>query len=178
MIKRGVKLPQLSVHDATLQYIAAMQSSDHSTFTSLPTIRNHVLPIDRLIGQVVSDRLMLAGYHLQAGDGLLIKGNYRTAISRHYYAMYHAARAITFAVNNGDDFQQHRVLPAHLPQNLTDRQALSAELTSARLLRNEADYDLYPVNDEEWVSEARSLAGTASKFCEACENFALSEGYV
>ncbi|PQZ87145.1 hypothetical protein CQ016_09350 [Arthrobacter sp. MYb222] len=155
-----------------------MKSSDHSVFTSLRTIRSHVLPIDQLISQVVSDRLMLAGYHLQAGDGLLINGNYRTAISRHYYAMYHAARAITFAANKGDDYQRHMDLPAHLPQELIDRQTLSAELTSARLLRNEADYDLYPVNDGDWVSEARSLAGAASKFCEACENFALSEGYV
>lgn len=171
-------MPQLSANDAMLQYIAGMRTNHYSQISSLPLIRQQPVPIDSLIKQVVSDRLSLSGYHLIAADSLLLAQSFRTTISRFYYAMYHAARAITFADNKGDDYERHQVLPNHLPIALPNRQYLVSNLNTARLLRNEADYDLYPVKDDDWKNEARTLAGVASKFCEACEEFALDQGYV
>ncbi|MFI0999990.1 HEPN domain-containing protein [Streptomyces galbus] len=128
--------------------------------------------------QVVVDRLLLAGEHLRAGDKLLFDAQYRSAISRHYYAMYHAARAIVFAENRGDDYERHNVLPRNLPPGLPDSATRESELTDARLLRNQADYDAYPLNETEWEDDARTLAVTAANFLQACESFASTNGYI
>lgn len=172
-------LPHLTPSETFLQYFAALNATGLSAFSSLPTARrSSAAPTDQLVSQVVSDRLNLAGLHLKVGDQLLTIGKYRTSITRHYYAMYHGARAIAYADFMGDDHQSHRDLPNHLPSRLPNQSALSSELSSARLLRNEADYDLYPVGDDKWESEARRLAVTASSFCSACEAYALQEGII
>jgi uncharacterized protein (UPF0332 family) len=79
----------------------------------------------------------------------------RNAISRAYYAMYHAIRALVFLHEAGDDFQEHSELPHHLPGNFPNRQLWENKLKNARLERNKADYDPYP-------REERSTAKTAS----------------
>ncbi|WP_330467515.1 hypothetical protein [Micromonospora zamorensis] len=127
---------------------------------------------------VVSDRLKLAGEHLRAGDSLGLSNHFRSAISRHYYAMYHAARAIVFAEEKGDDHERHSVLPRHLPSTLSDARLWEVRLTDARLLRNQADYDPYPAGPKEWATDSRILAVTAAQFLAACENFALTNGHV
>jgi hypothetical protein len=53
-----------------------------------------------------------------------------------------------------------------------------AELTDARLLRNQADYDCYPVGHASWEMDARALAATAAAFLVAFEDFALTNGHV
>ncbi|MEU5609477.1 HEPN domain-containing protein [Streptomyces sparsogenes] len=128
--------------------------------------------------QVVVDRLLLAGEHLRAGDHLLFSTQYRSSISRHYYAMYHAARAVVFAANRGDDYERHNVLPRNLPTALQDSAVRESELTNARLLRNQADYDVYPLNESEWEGDARALSVTAANFLQACESFASTNGYI
>jgi len=92
--------------------------------------------------------------------------------------MYHGARAVTFAVVQGDDYERHSVLPRNLPGTLDDPSRREAELTSARLLRNQADYDPYPSSHPDWEAEARALAATAADFLQACEVFATTNGYV
>jgi hypothetical protein len=92
--------------------------------------------------------------------------------------MYHAARSIVYADFRGDDHERHNVLPRHLPTRLPGKLTREQQLTDARLLRNEADYDVYPFNVSEWESDARRLAITATEFVKACEDFALTEGYV
>ncbi|MFG2538719.1 HEPN domain-containing protein [Streptomyces sp. NPDC048511] len=128
--------------------------------------------------QVVADRLLLAGEKLRAGDHLLIGGEHRSAISRHYYAMYQAARAIVFAETGGDDYERHNILPRNLPPSLEDSAKREAELTNARLLRNQADYDVYPLSDSDWETDARSLASTAANFVQICETFASTNGHI
>ncbi|WP_425319644.1 HEPN domain-containing protein [Actinoplanes philippinensis] len=108
---------------------------------------------------VVSDRLKLAGEHLQAGDSMVLAGHFRSAISRHYYAMYHSARAIVYAEEKGDDFERHSELPRHLPATLPDAPQWESRLTDARLLRNQADYDPYPSGAVEWEPDARQGLG-------------------
>jgi uncharacterized protein (UPF0332 family) len=135
-------------------------------------------PVSQLIQQATSDRLLLAGEHLRAGDQLIFSNQYRAAISRHYYAMYHAARSIVYADFRGDDHERHNVLPRHLPTKLPGLGTREQQLTDARLLRNEADYDIYPFSMAEWEPDARQLAIAATEFVKACEDFALAEGYV
>jgi hypothetical protein len=92
--------------------------------------------------------------------------------------MYHAARSIVYADFRGDDHERHNVLARHLPVKLPDLAMREQQLTDARFLRNEADYDVYPFSMAEWESDARQLAITATEFVKACEDFALIEGYV
>src|SRR6185312_15237611 len=89
-----------------------------ASLASLPAAGRYPMPIPDLIRQAASDRLTLAGDHLRRGDNALLNAEFRFAISRHYYAMYHAARAIVFAANRGDDYERHAELPRHLPNNM------------------------------------------------------------
>lgn len=136
------------------------------------------LPISDMIRQAVSDRLSLAAEHLRHGDDLLLAGAFRASVGRHYYAMYHAARAIVFGVHQGDDFEKHSVLPRNLPANLANAAQLEADLTAARLARNQADYDPYPTSDADWQQDARALGPKAASFVSDCELFALSRSLI
>jgi uncharacterized protein (UPF0332 family) len=168
-------LPQLTTTDSFLLFMATLKKVDIS---DLPTGRRYPLPLTQMVSQIVSDRLSLAGSQLATGDKLVFDLQYRASISRHYYAMYHAARAITFAFHGGDDHQAHSTLPRNLPSSLADVGKREIELTDARLLRNLADYDPYPTQQSEWQSDARSLSVIASEFCQACDDFALQNGYI
>lgn len=168
-------MPHLTTADSFLLFIATLKKVDIS---NMPSGQRYPLPLTEMVGQVVSDRLALAGTQLVTGDKLVFDLQYRASISRHYYAMYHAARAITFAFHVGDDYQAHRILPRNLPSTLTDVAKREVQLTDARLLRNLADYDPYPTSQSDWESDARQLSVVASEFCQACEDFALQNGYI
>jgi uncharacterized protein (UPF0332 family) len=135
-------------------------------------------PIIQLIQQATSDRLALASEHLRAGDQLILAFQFRSAISRYYYAMYHAARSVVYAETRGDDYEKHHVVVRHLPTQMPNRAKREQQLTNARFLRNEADYDVYPFSILEWADDARTLSIAASDFVQACEEFALTKGYV
>lgn len=167
-------MPAITLAEQMLRTVSTCRAAQLAVF---PNNQRHPLPMPQLIQQATSDRLSLAGTHLATADGLLLAMQFRSAISRHYYAMYHAARAITFAVNQGDDHEQHRVLPSQLPARLPNQGVRSTELTDARLLRNEADYDIYPMSESDWELDARALAPIAANFVQECEAFALN-GYV
>ncbi|WP_084421398.1 HEPN domain-containing protein [Rhodococcus gordoniae] len=165
----------------TEQLLLSIALSNAAKIRALPTQLGKNFDSSRLISQVISDRLELAGYHLRIGDRFFQDGEYRTSISRHYYAMYHAARAIAFATHKGDDFQQHSILPKNLPTKLPPSNSSGpwqTELTRARLIRNQADYDLYPVSIKDWEGDARDMAAIAPLFVAACSDFALNEGLI
>ncbi|MFF5424991.1 MULTISPECIES: HEPN domain-containing protein [unclassified Streptomyces] len=168
-------MPVVTPADLVLLHISTSSSAALSAF---PVGGRYPFPVAQLIQQAVTDRLLLAGEHLRSGDHLLFAGQYRSAISRHYYAMYHAARAIVFAEKRGDDFERHHILPRNLPTNLPDKSVREVELTNARLLRNQADYDAYPVSESEWAGDARALSVAAANFMQACQDFASTNGYV
>jgi uncharacterized protein (UPF0332 family) len=169
-------MPVVTPADLLLLHIATSKSA---AISAIPQGGGRYrFPLAQLKQQVVMDRLLLAGEHLRSGDHLLFSTRYRSAISRHYYAMYHAARAIVFAENGGDDYERHNILPRNLPPSLPDSTTRESELTDARLLRNQADYDAYPLNETEWESDARALAVTAANFLQECESFASTNGYI
>src|ERR1044071_3277498 len=138
-------MPQVSL---TEQLLLTISTSKTAALAAYPTSgAKYPLPLATLVRQATSDRLQLAGAHLRAGDNLLFAANYRSAISRYYYAMYHAARAITYAAHQGDDHERHSILPRNLPANWNTAPSREIELTDARFLRNQADYDCYPIGD-------------------------------
>ena len=172
---REDQLPTTSLTDGVL---LAISSSKISELQALRAAGRNPFPIAQMVSQAVSDRLTLAGLWLKSGDALISSSQFRVAISRHYYAMYHAARAITFGVNQGDDFERHSDLPRHLPPSIDDPVRREGELTAARLLRNQADYDPYPAGHADWEADARQLAPTAAEFVQACEDTARLEGHI
>ncbi|MEU7098575.1 hypothetical protein AB0A66_09610 [Streptomyces longwoodensis] len=169
-------MPTVTLTDQLLLHISTSKSA---TISALPVGGSkYPFPTAQLLQQIVSDRLLLAGGHLRAGDALLFATQYRSAISRFYYAMYQAARAITFAEIKGDDHERHNVLPRNLPASIDNPAVREAELVDARLLRNQADYDIYPINESDWENDARALSATAANFVQMCESFALTNGYI
>lgn len=169
-------MPVVGANDQIMLYISNCTSAQLSALSSGP--RRYPFPVSQMVRQATSDRLALAGEHLRAGDHALLGNRFRSSISRHYYAMYHAARAVVFAVTTGDDHERHSVLPRNLPVALANQSQRENELTAARLLRNEADYDPYPANESDWGQDARTLSVTAADFVQDCENFALSNGLI
>lgn len=171
-----VAIPTVKPTDQVMLHISTCTKA---ALAALPTAGGrYPFPLAQLIKQVASDRLQLAGEHLRAGDQLIFALQFRSAISRHYYGMYHAARSIVFAEIQGDDYQKHADLPSHLPPGLPNVSVREQQLVDARLLRNEADYDPYPSMLSDWEADARKLAVTAADFVQACEDFALTNGYI
>lgn len=113
--------------------------------------------------RVALDRIKLANLHLrQASSASKTKiPQYRSTVSRAYYAMYHAARAVTYISIGGDDHEQHSVLPTKLPPDFPDCENWKNALKLARLERNRADYDPYPSGDNEFSKSAEQLLQNA-----------------
>lgn len=168
-------MPQITLVDRML---LAVSTTRIVGIAALTGHSRYPFPVSEMVSKTLGDRLALSGISLGSGDELLRMGHHRSSISRHYYAMYHAARAVTFAFHGGDDFERHTDLPRNLPSSLDDPSRREQELTAARLLRNQADYDPYPSAVSEWEADARQIAATAADFCRACENLARSEGHV
>lgn len=169
-------MPTVELADAVLLHVSTCTKTE---LAALPSGGGrHPFPLATLIKQVTTDRLVLAGTHLRMGDRHIFDLQFRQAISRHYYSMYHAARGIVFAEVHGDDYQLHSVLPKHLPPGLPDVAKRQRELTDARLLRNQADYDVYPIVLSDWEADARRVAAIAADFVQTCEDFAQANGYV
>jgi hypothetical protein len=108
---------------------------------------------------------------MQVGDLLLRNAEFRGAIGRFYYAMYHAARTVVFVAEEGDDYESHGNVPVHLPGDMPARAVRVQSLEDGRLLRNEADYDPFPLADATWESDARRIAADAAEFCRACDDY-------
>ncbi|MET9325824.1 hypothetical protein [Tsukamurella sp. NPDC003166] len=161
--------------DALLQSIATGTIAE---LAALPAKIGRLIETEVLIRQIVSDRLDLASEHLRIGDSMLLGEKYREAISRFYYAMYHAGRSVVFGFHRGDNYQKHSVLPNHLPPSMIDSASWTMHLDNARFTRNRADYDLYPRAASSWQSQAVSLSVQAAEFVAVCEEYAVSEGLV
>jgi uncharacterized protein (UPF0332 family) len=165
-------VPVIDVSDAFLRFVS---TAPKSIIDGLPSGgRRNPFPLEAARKQVVADRFRLAADHLRAADHLLRDEQFRSAIGRYYYAMYHAARGTVFGSFGGDDYEKHSTLPKHLPLDLDPGKTMEEELNDARLLRNEADYDVYPTSA--WRSDAISLSIQATSFVAQCSDFSTGEG--
>ncbi|WP_446900638.1 HEPN domain-containing protein [Burkholderia sp. YIM B11467] len=129
--------------------------------------------IERLRARVAKDRLVLAKSKLrdatQAANST--PALWRTAVSRAYYAMYHAARAATYLSYGGDDHEEHSALPGKLPADFPDFEQWRNKLKNARYERNRADYDPYPVDEGEFMDICLALIQDAKDFVRASQRY-------
>jgi hypothetical protein len=100
----------------------------------------------------------------------------RNAISRSYYGMYHAARAVAYLHHEGDDHEGHNDLHKGLPDDFPDVNLWKNALKDARLRRNEADYDPYPPDDKAFRQHGRSQIIIADKFISEAEAYLRARG--
>lgn len=138
------------------------------------------VPLDDLRKRVVRDRVVLAREVLAAADKLrrARPAMPRSAVSRYYYAMYQAMRAVVFLDNHGDDHEDHKSLPSHIPGDFPDQDVRENELKDARERRNAADYDPYPSSATDHKLIAQTMSQTASRFIAECEKYLASKGCV
>jgi uncharacterized protein (UPF0332 family) len=135
--------------------------------------------LDDAMDQTVADRLDLADEFLDMAERLYRSKTdmSRPAIARYYYAMYHAMRAVAYQNHGGDDHEQHTVLPAKgVPNDYPNKDLASNELKDARTLRNEADYEQYPVTRSYFKSAATDLRPKAKAFVSAARQYVTSKG--
>jgi uncharacterized protein (UPF0332 family) len=134
--------------------------------------------ISDLHHQACSDRLVLAHDLLSTGNKLMRTRppQYRSAISRYYYCMYHSVRAVVYFVHGGDDYQPHSELPTQLPADFADSALWRNALKDARSHRNDADYDPYPSNPGSWRSVAIDTATNAQRLLAESEQYLKSKG--
>jgi hypothetical protein len=122
--------------------------------------------LDELQHRVSADRLALAADLVRRGERLVGSNppQYRDAISRFYYAAYHAFRSVVYFRTGGDDHEQHSILPTKIPIDFPNHTLWSNNLKSAREIRNSADYDMYPKRDSSWrrkCIEVQTIAESA-----------------
>src|ERR1700730_12474750 len=116
--------------------------------------------VTELLEKVAADRWTFASTQ-RAHAEILMKQKpplYRSAISRYYYAMYHAMRACVLLWNPGDDHEEHNKLPLHIPPDFDQKKVnWQVKLKDARLARNRADYEPYPKANTAWRGVAITL---------------------
>lgn len=139
--------------------------------------------ISSMVGSAARARIALARGVLVVADGLVRSASRRSsaaaarsAISRYYYAMFQAVRAVVFVAVDGDDHNDHQELPKRLPSSFPQRATWVNELKKARNARNDADYDPYPAASGYWLSEAKSLKPLAHSFVAEADTFLTTMG--
>ncbi len=147
---------------------------------------NEALHLERLSGRAIedlrqrstADRWQLANVFRRQGDRMMSATPpfYRDAVSRFYYSMYHAMRAVVFFVHGGDDHQEHSTLPAHTPADFTNAAIWQNALKDARERRNAADYDPYPKADRAHRAAALQLQGEARELLRLSREYLRSKG--
>lgn len=124
--------------------------------------------IDESIKALVSYRLESAREKLSAAEDLLEKRHYKDSVSRSYYAIFTAARAL-LATKKLDSSKHSGVIALfnqHFVKNGAVRRDASKWLERAKLYREQADYgDFYIVS----AQEAETQIQSAREFIEEIE---------
>jgi len=136
------------------------------------------LTLDVLVREAADERFRMARQHYRDAETLHTASPpaYRSAISRYYYAFYHAARATAFIARSGDDYEAHSSLWKGIPDELPNVADWRIKLKDARLLRNQADYDPYPKDPTFWDTEAATLRDTTRDFMLLATSYLKANG--
>ena len=132
--------------------------------------------ITELTLAAAADRFKLAVDHRRHARRLLATPLYRSAVSRYYYAMYHAMRACVFVAHGGDDHQGHTELPQHIPNDFAPAEDWQTKMKNARETRNRADYDPYPRADSAFKSDALNLKADADRLILLARQYLQGKG--
>lgn len=102
----------------------------------------------------------------------------RSAVGRSYYAMYHYVRAVVYLSYGGDDHEAHSNVPKKIPDDFPDRALWQNRLREARLERNRADYDPFPLSNLSYKASAAKIFGYAVGFSKVTKRYLQSKGVV
>jgi hypothetical protein len=89
--------------------------------------------------------------------------------------MYHAMRPCAFLFYQGDDHEEHSQLPLHIPADFPDK-SWQSRLKDARLARNVADYDPYPLKGGGWKKQALTLDSDSEQLVVQARAYLKSNG--
>lgn len=134
--------------------------------------------IDELRSIACRDRMLLASRTLKCAQWALTHNPplYRLALGRAYYSMYHMMRTVVFFMNGGDDHQEHRELPKHLPHDFPNSTLWENALKNARLERNHADYEAYPSNEKGFKPTAEKIVQNARDLMPIARRYLMQKG--
>ena len=132
--------------------------------------------IPELMRLVSGDRWCLACEHRRQANRLRRIFMYRSAVSRYYYAMYHAMRACIYISHGGDDHEKHLDLPKNIPSNFDPAVNWQNKLKDARELRNDSDYSPYPKSDLAWRVAANNLKVDTDRLLSLSRRYLKSKG--
>ncbi len=129
--------------------------------------------VTEIMQEIAVARFRLARDHLGHAKRLvhLKPPEYRPAVSRFYYAMYHAMRACVYIHYEGDDHNAHNVLPLKVPADFPQSD-WQTRLKDAHFSRNMADYDPYPMP---WKKIADKLGNDADELLKDARKY-LKDG--
>jgi len=99
----------------------------------------------------------------------------RNVISRSYYAMYHAGRAVQFAFSRAD-IDDHQAVASKLPDDFPESAHWRDRLKFWRIKRDKADYEpwIEPTDSFELLQPA--ALREASRFIEQCQSYLRERG--
>jgi uncharacterized protein (UPF0332 family) len=170
--------PPLTNTEKTIQRVAEATSGKIADWREGVSIETRFgQPIQDIMKTGISDRVRLARRFHREGKQAQSSGRNREAISRYYYCMYHLFRSVVFFSTNGDDHQKHADVSQHIPNDFPDSNSWKNDLKAARLLRNSADYDLYPLLDSKWKNDVDQVADQATKALVTAKTYFLSKGF-
>lgn len=134
--------------------------------------------IDAVVGKICRHRVQLAEYFLRTAKEAMgpTHERCRLCVSRSYYAMYHAVRAVVFFTYGGDDNEEHSKLPNHIPSDFPSPAHWQNALKDARFKRNEADYDPYPLTDSMFKKDAYAQLTLAQQLVKAAKAYLRMKG--
>ena len=134
--------------------------------------------IDSIVSKACSFRLRLALDFLRCGrqEFARPRPNYRLVIGRGYYSMYHYSRALVYFIHGGDDHESHSNVAKAIPEDLDQRAAWANKLRIARLERNRADYDPFPLADSSYKSSATQVIEDAGNWAMEVKSYLRAKG--
>lgn len=129
--------------------------------------------VDELINRLAGDRLAKAQDYLAFAQQLNADAplNQPHIISRCYYAMYHAVRAVTLHFRRAD-LDDHNRLPVTLGQIVGPE--YGEMLGRWRKARNQADYSPYKAKD--LTQQASAVLDDANALLTTCQAFLAERG--
>lgn len=169
----------LSIVEAELQLLIKLEKRQVELMKNGVRVQSVCMQtIDALIIEGTTARFRLARKFLVTAKKLrkLRPPAHRSSTSRSYYSMYHAARSVSFIAHSGDNFQEHKDIYKGLPDDFPDVDVWRNNLKDARVRRNEADYDPYPVSESDFKRLSKQLLNWATDFCDEAEVYLRNKG--
>lgn len=103
--------------------------------------------------------------------------NWRSVVSRAYYASYNASKAVRYLVNGSVrlDGEDHKHV-GDLPDDFPERDSWSAFLTDLRDARNMSDYDPWPETYRQLPKRPSELLDGARAFVQSAADYLKGRG--